>query len=139
MTVLWKLKVAVSIRRMQESSRAGLVEMCHTGHQDAALESTIPPCEHQRADWKESDTKPSGFHMLGKRSLQMRDLSRVRLKALACLLCAFAGHLWLLFGVLFFLSVSLSAARFEDNDRVVKLGLTCTDIGLAWMAEASEG
>ena len=87
MTVLWKLKVAVSIRRMQESSRAGLVEMCHTGHQDAALESTIPPCEHQRADWKESDTKPSGFHVLGKRSLQMQDLSRVRLKALACLLC----------------------------------------------------
>jgi hypothetical protein len=47
--------------------------------------------------------------------------------------------MWLLGGVLLFLSVSLSAARFEDNDRVVKLGLTCTDIGLAWMAEASEG
>jgi len=51
-----------------------------------------PPCEHQRADWKELDTKPSGSHMLGKRSLHLRDLSRVRLKALACLLCAFAGH-----------------------------------------------
>jgi hypothetical protein len=92
MTVLWKLKVAVSIQRMRESSRPGLVELCHTSNQDAALESTIPPCEHRRADWKELDTKPSGFHMLGKRSLQMRDLSRVRLKALACLLCAFAGH-----------------------------------------------
>jgi hypothetical protein len=72
--------------------------------------------------------------MLGKRSLQMRDLSRVRLKALACLLCVFAGHLWLLSGVLFFLSVSLSAARSKDEDRVVKLGLKCIDIGLAEMA-----
>jgi hypothetical protein len=92
MTVLWKLKVAVSIGRIRVSSRAGLVEVCHTSDQDAALESTTPTCEHQSADRKELDTKPSGFHMLGKRSLQMRDLSRVRLKALACLLCAFAGH-----------------------------------------------
>lgn len=135
-TVLWNLKVALYTPKADTAPRV-LVEVRNTSCEHAFPESFNSLCG-LRVPIERFGAAKSKPKRLGKRSLRLQDLSRVRLKALACLLCAFAGHLWLLCGVLFFLSVSLSAARSKDEDRVVKLGLKCIDIGLAEMAKASD-